>query len=267
MQTRSNNGIAGKCCVISGASRGIGKGLAVAFAAEKARVAVLDIREDAAQTVADEITAAGGEALAIGCDVSDLIRLAEAQQRVVDRFGPAEILINNAAIFRTGPLEEFNLNDWNLMLSVNLTGYFLCSQIFGRDMIGAGRGSIINIASLSAEAVVPNMGPYSAAKAAVTALTKQFAIEWGPKGIRCNAVHPGMIETPATQAAYSDPERRKGREQAVPLGRTGLPEDIAQAAIFLAGDQAAYINGATLMVDGGFGENLINLVPRLPSAQ
>lgn len=255
----------GKTCVVTGAGSGIGRGIALAMAENGAKVAVLDVNEAGASETVSMIKAAGGRTVAIHCDTSDESSVQQACDVIAAKLGAADILVNNAAIFRTGALEDFSLSDWNAMVAVNFTGYFLCSKTFAKAMIAAGKGTIVNIASLSAIAVVPNMGPYSAAKAAVTSLTKQMAVEWGPKGIRCNTVHPGMVETPATAAAYENPMSRKGRENAVPLGRVGTPNDIAEAVAFLASDRAAYINGAEITIDGGFGQNLIGLVPRLPS--
>jgi NAD(P)-dependent dehydrogenase (short-subunit alcohol dehydrogenase family) len=253
-----------KVCVVTGAGSGIGQAIAAACAEAGAQVAVLDIQAQNAATSAERIIAQGGRAVAVTCDTSCEESLDHAAKHIAQTLGSAQILINNAAIFRSGPLESFSLSDWNRMLSVNLTGYFLACRRFAQPMLATGEGKIVNIGSLSAESVVPNMGPYSAAKAAVVALTRQMALEWGPRGIRCNVVHPGMIETPATAAAYVDSTSRKARERAVPLGRVGRPEDIAQAAVFLASDQSAYVHGAELTVDGGFGRNLIGLIPRLP---
>lgn len=254
----------GKVCAVTGAGSGIGKAIALACAAEGASVAVLDINGPNAQATTEAIIAQGGQAIAVSCDTASEDSVEAAATQIEERLGAAGILINNAAIFRTGPIEDFSLLEWNRMLSVNFTGYFLTCRRFARPMLAAGSGVIVNVGSLSAETVVPNMGPYSAAKAAVVAMTRQMAIEWGPRGLRCNVLHPGMIETPATAAAYVDPASRLARQKAIPLGRIGQPSDIAGAAVFLASDSAGYVHGAELMVDGGFGKNLISLVPRLP---
>lgn len=259
-----SNDLKGKVCVVTGAGSGIGRGIALACAAAGAKVAVLDIQESHAAEVAGLINGDGGQAMSVVCNVAEEDSVIAARALVSNQLGTADVLINNAAIFRTGPLECFALADWNAMLAVNFTGYFLCCKQFVLPMLKAESGVIVNVGSLSAEAVVPNMGPYSAAKAAIVALTKQMAVEWGPRGIRCNVVHPGMIETPATAAAYANPKSRAARVRAVPLGRIGTPEDIAEAAVFLASDRSAYISGAELTVDGGFGRNLFGLVPRLP---
>jgi len=256
-----------KICVVTGAGGGIGRGIASACADSGGIVAVLDINEQSANATAAQIVDRGGRAISLVCNTASEKSIDSAASIIERELGSADILINNAAIFRSGQLESFSLADWNLMLSVNFTGYFLSCQRYARTMLASGKGSIVNIGSLSADSVVPNMGPYSAAKAAVVALTRQLAIEWGPRGIRCNVVHPGMIETPATAAAYIDPASRVAREKAVPLGRIGQPSDIAEAVVFLASDQATYIHGAELMVDGGFGKNLVSLVPRLPANQ
>jgi glucose 1-dehydrogenase len=259
------NDLEGRICVVTGAGSGIGRAVATACAEAGGLVAVLDIQQQNAEATADAIKAQGQNAIAVHCDMSSEDSIESAAQHVEKTLGSVDVLINNAAVFQTGPIETFSLADWNRMLSVNLTGYFLSCRRFVVPMLAAGKGTIVNIGSLSAESVVPNMGPYSAAKAAVVAMTRQMAIEWGARGVRCNVLHPGMIETPATAAAYVDPASRLAREKAVPLGRIGRPSDIADAAVFLASERSAYVHGAELMVDGGFGKNLVNLVPRLPS--
>ena len=148
------------------------------------------------------------------------------------------------------------------MLAVNLTGCFIVAQAFGRQMLAQGRGSVIHMASIAAAFPTGNAGAYSVAKAGVAMLTRQLAMEWAPQGARSNAVCPGMTMTPLTVAAYTSPGQTEARNKAIPAGRIGLPEDIAEAVLFLASERSAYTNGAELTVDGGFTRNLMGLVPR-----
>ncbi len=257
-------GLAGRICVVTGAGSGsgIGRAIALGFAAQRARVAVLDRNLEGAQATAAEITQRGGQALAIGCDVSDPASVGAAAERSESAFGPCDILVNGAGVLRPGALESLTLEEWNAVLAINLTGYFLCSQNFGRQMRSKGRGALVHIASIAASHANTNGGAYAVAKAGVAMLSRQLALEWAPFGIRSNAVSPGMTLTPMTEAAYTVPGTAEPRNQAIPAGRVGLPKDIADAVLFLASDRADYITGEELVVDGGFTRNLLGLVPR-----
>jgi NAD(P)-dependent dehydrogenase (short-subunit alcohol dehydrogenase family) len=145
---------------------------------------------------------------------------------------------------------------------VNLTGYLIAAQAFGPGMIKAGRGSIIHIASIAGTNTQPRSGAYSASKAGVLQLSKQLAVEWGPRGVRSNAILPGLIRTPLSAAFYENKEFEEKRKALVPARRIGEPDDIAQAALFLASDRAAYVNGAEILVDGGLNTVLMEMVPR-----
>ena len=257
-------GLSGRVCVVTGAGSGIGRSIAMAFAASGARVAVLDRDTQGSAGTVEAIRLAGAQAVAvaIACDVSDESSVNAAAQRSAAELGPCDVLVNNAGVLRPGPLATLSLAEWNSVLAVNLTGYFLCSQVFGQQMRATGKGALVHIASIASEHATAFGGAYSVAKAGIAMLSRQLAVEWGQQGIRSNTVCPGMILTPLTQAIYDQPGTLERRSQAVPVGRIGRPEDIAEAVLFLASDRAAYISGEDLTVDGGFTRVLMSLVPR-----
>lgn len=255
--------LTGKVSVVTGGGSGIGAACALALAAVGSHVAVLDKSGATARATADAILASGGKAVFIECDVSDKSAVGEAAGEVEARFGRCNVLVNNAGIIRAGSLATLSLDDWNLLLSINLTGYFLCAQAFGAQMRGAGRGgSIVNMASVASNHATPVAGAYSVAKAGVQMLSRQLAIEWGGDGIRSNCVNPGLILTPLSQSMYDRPGIREQREAMVPAGRIGTPEDVAEIVLFLASERSAYINGEEITVDGGMVRNLMSLIPR-----
>ena len=254
-------GLRGRVCVVTGGGSGIGRAIAVALAAQGAAVAILDWNEAGAEETLALVLAAGAEGLALACDVSDQASVESACVAMRERLGDAQVLVNNAAMSRPAPLASLALADWNALLAVNLTGYFLCSQVFGRAMRARGEGALVHVSSIGADCTIPFGGAYSVAKAGVTMLSGQLAVEWGVDGVRSNAVHPGFVRTPRTQAAYEQPGAMERRSAAVPSRRIGLPEEIAAAVVFLASLRASYVNGAELVVDGGFTRNLLGLIP------
>ena len=264
--TKDTSGLAGRVCVVTGAGSGIGRGIALALAKEGGRIAVLDLNAEGTKATVAEIKARGGEAVAFTCDTSDAASVAAAAAQSAAVLGPCDVLVNNAGILRPGALDVLTLDEWNKVLSVNLTGYFLCAQTFGKQMRNKGEGknggTMVHIASIAAEHATALAGAYSVAKAGVEMLSRQLAVEWGPHGIRSNAVHPGMILTPMSQAFYDQPGVTERRSEAVPAGRIGVPDDIAQAVVFLASDRSAYISGQSLTVDGGFTRMMMGLIPR-----
>lgn len=255
-------GLAGRIGVVTGAGSGIGRAIAIALAAQGVKVAVLDRNASGAEASVSEISRQGGSAVAIACDVSDPASVAAAAERSAAAYGPCDIVVNNAGVLRPGALDTLTLAEWNAVLAVNLTGYFLCAQTFGAQMRGKGKGALVHTASIAATHANANGGAYAVAKAGVAMLSRQLAIEWGGFGIRSNCVSPGMTLTPMTHAAYTLPGTEQRRNQAIPAGRVGQPQDIADAVLFLASDRADYITGEELVVDGGFTRNLLSLVPR-----
>ena len=262
MDTRDPFGMLERVCVVTGAGSGIGQGVAVTLAGEGALVALLDIDEQGLARTRELIENAGGTCTTIVCDVSSPESVEAACQTVHKCYGDAHVLVNVAGIVRRGPMESLALKDWNHVLGINLNGYFLCAQAFGRGMLARGEGAIIHLTSVMAEFPSPYTGAYSVAKAGTRMLSRQLAVEWGPRGVRSNCVAPSLVITPLSQATYDLPGVHEARCGTVPLGRIGLPEDMAQAVLFLASPRASYINGADLAVDGGFIPNLTTLVPR-----
>lgn len=228
--------------VVTGGARGIGAAIVERLRADGLEVIVLDV-----------IPSAG----VVQCDVSD----ADAVAAVAADIGPIDVLINNAAIWRFAPLEDVPIGDFDRVIAVNVRGPFLCSQAFGRGMLGRRHGSIINIVSIAAALADPAVGAYSASKAGLLALTRQTAVEWGPRGVRCNAVGPGLIPTDGA-GVYDNAEVRGQRARAVPLQRLGAPAEVAEVVAFLSSERAAYVNGQVIYVDGGFSHTLMATLPR-----
>jgi NAD(P)-dependent dehydrogenase (short-subunit alcohol dehydrogenase family) len=252
----------GKVCVVSGAAGGIGSAIAQVLGGSGARLALLDRDEEKCHALAQSLSANGVEALAVACDIGDLDSVRGAVERVEASYGAADVLVNNAGLLRPGGIEEIGLEAWNAMLRVNLTGYMLCSQQFGRGMLKKGAGAIVHVASVAAHHPQTYSGAYSPGKAGVAMLSKQLAAEWGPRGIRSNTVCPGMIRTPLSAAFYENGDIERRRSAMTASRRIGEPADIADVVAFLASTRAAYVNGAEIVVDGGLESMLMDLVPR-----
>ncbi|KMO18029.1 SDR family NAD(P)-dependent oxidoreductase [Methylobacterium platani] len=251
----------GRVCVVTGAGGGLGQAVALGFARAGARLVLLDREAEAMAGIAAEVEQCGAEVLALACDVTDPGSL-EAAAVQARELGPCAVLVNNAALMRPGPLETLPITEWNALLAVNLTGYFLAAQIFGRQMRERGDGAIVHVASISGRHPQGFSGAYSVSKAGIVMLSRQLATEWGPAGIRSNVVSPGFVVTPLSQPFYDAPGVRECRSAVVPLGRIGAAEDIRDAVLYLASDRAAYVTGDEITVDGGFGRVLMNLIPR-----
>lgn len=255
-------GLAGKVCVVTGAASGIGAAVAQELAEAGARVALLDRDEAGAQRMAERLRLQGATAQAVTCDIGDADSVANAAQKVQDSLGSAYALINNAGLLRPGGLAEVSMADWQAVLNVNLTGYWLCARTFAEPMRQAREGAIVNVASISALFPQTASGAYSASKAGVLQLSRQMAVEWGPQGLRSNAICPGMIRTALSAKFYEEPGFEARRAAVTASRRIGEPQDIANVALFLASPRAAYVNGAELLVDGGMSCMLMDMVPR-----
>ena len=252
----------GRVCAVTGAASGIGASVAERLAQQGARVALLDRDAQGLQRMHDKLQAQGAQVLAITCDISHADSVHAAADKVQSTWGCAYALINNAGLLRSGGLADVSLDDWNAVLAVNLTGYLLCARAFGAAMRAAGEGSIINVASISGLFPQSHSGAYSASKAGVLQMSRQLALEWGPQGVRSNAICPGMIRTALSAKFYEEPGFEAKRAAVTASRRIGEPQDIADVAIFLASPRSGYVNGAELVVDGGMSCMLMDMVPR-----
>ena len=251
--------------VVTGAARGIGSAIAQRLSDAGYAVAIWDFNGDGAAAKAAELTAAGRRAISAQVDVANESQVNAAAQAAETAFGPPCLLVNNAGIRHREPLETLARASWDREIATNLTGPFVCTQVLGGRMLAAGKGAIINIASMSGSYGQAMRGAYTPSKADIIGLTSLTAVEWGGRGIRCNAISPGMISTPAHVEAYSNEELKTAREAMVPLGRIGDGNDIADVVVFLASNAARYINGANIPVDGGVTKALLALMP-VPTA-
>ncbi len=239
-----------RVALVTGASRGIGRAIAEQLAADGHRVAVNYIRsEDEAEAVAEKIRAGGGEAKSVGADVGSDEAVAGLFQEVESSLGPVEILVNSAGITRDGLLLRMKVTDWDDVLATNLRSVFLCTKVALRPMVKARWGRVISVTSVAGISGNAGQANYSAAKAGIIGFTKAVAKEVGSRGITVNAVAPGFIETDMT--AELDDATRAEVKRRVSVGRFGTPQEIAFAVGYLAGEQAGYVNGQVVVVDGG----------------
>lgn len=243
----------GKKVWVTGASRGLGRAIALGFAASGADVALTARSADAVERVADEVRELGREALVLTGSVSDGQQVEAAVNAMQERWGRLDALVNCAGvspIFKKAQYVEDE--EWRHVIDVNVTGTFLCAREAGRLMLEAGSGAVVNVSSIHGQVGMARMAPYSASKGAVDALTRTLALEWAEQGVRINALSPGYFETDMTEALRDHEKWRAHLLERIPLGRFGAPEDLVSAALFLASDASAFMTGSNVVVDGGW---------------
>ncbi|MCC7486158.1 MAG: glucose 1-dehydrogenase [Burkholderiales bacterium] len=251
MQQDTPRRFAGKVAIVTGAGNGIGVPLATRLAAEGAAVVLADKDLAAAEKVCADIVAGGGRAAACRVDICVPQQVEAMTAFCRERFGPAHIMMNNAGIGGQRHFLETPLETLQKLLSTNLVGTFLCAQAAARDMAGLGGGAIVNFSSHSGLLGSSGRAAYAASKSGIIGMTRVMAVDLAAHGIRVNAVAPGTVATPRIRASHND-ERREAWLKAIPMARYGEPHEIAAAAIFLASEDAAYVTGQTIAVDGGF---------------
>jgi len=242
----------GKVAVVVGGTSGIGRAIAHGFAEAGADVIPTSRRAEQVETTAREIEQLGRRSLRVTSDVSDRESLESVLSEAVQAFGRVDILVNSAGRTKRAPTIDFPEEDWNAILDTNLTGTLRACQVFGKQMLKQESGSIINIASLSTFVALYEVAAYSASKAAVGSLTKSLALEWSSRGVRVNAIAPGVFRTALNQKLLDETERGHEFRLRTPMKRFGNVEELAGAAIFLASDAASFVTGEVLVVDGGF---------------
>ncbi len=248
---KSEQLLAGRVAIVTGGNQGIGLAISRALAGAGAQVVIANRDAARGERAAAALRAARLRAVGFPVDVTRRPSVQALVDGVLRRFRHIDILVNNAGVHVRNETERLTDAEWERLLGVNLTGTFLCSQIVGRHMIRRRRGAIVNLASMAAAIALPRGTAYCAIKAAVAHFSSALACEWGKYGVRVNAVAPGAVHTRMSEEVWQDPARRRFNTQQTPLGRWGRPQDVAAAVLYLASDQAAYVTGHVLYVDGG----------------
>ncbi len=243
--------LAGRVAVVTGGSQGIGLAISRTLGEAGAQVVIANRDATRGERAAAGLRGRGLRALAVPVDVTQRSSVQAMVDALLRRFRRIDILVNNAGVHVRNETERLTDAEWERLIGVNVTGTFLCSQIVGRHMIRRRRGAIVNLATMGAAIALPRGTAYCAAKAAVAQFTSALACEWGQFGVRVNAVAPGAVRTAMSEEVWQDPPRRRFTTQQAPLGRWGRPEDVAAAVRYLVSDEASYVTGHILYVDGG----------------
>lgn len=251
MQSDPLFSVAGQVVLVSGASRGIGRAIAAGFAERGATVVITGREEATLFATAAEIAMPDGPVHPMVCDVADPQAIARLVEQVIARFDRVDTLVNVAGVNRRKPAEELTEEDYDFVMDINLKGCWLLSQAVGRHMLARGVGNQINIASLNTDRPLVWVLPYAMSKAGVGHMTQALAVEWGPRGVRVNAIAPGFILTDLTQKLWSSPTMQAWKDEVTPQQRLGASEDMVGTAIFLASPASAFMTGQVLYVDGG----------------
>lgn len=241
----------GKVAVVTGGASGIGRGIAREFASLGATVVIADLEEEQAEEAAGEIRGSGGKAKALQVDVTSEESVAGLFGRVVEEYGTVDVLVNSAGTGCMSAIDELIIEEWEMVIDVNLKGTFLCIREASKIMKEKGRGKIINLSSINETVPLAGEIPYCASKGGVMMMTRAAALELGPCGIHVNALAPGAIDTPLMDEVLQIPEIREGILRQIPFGRLGTPADVARAAVFLASELSDWVTGHSLYVDGG----------------
>lgn len=242
----------GKVALVTGASRGIGKSIAIALAEFGADVAVAARTVEALEQTAKEIEATGRKSVVVPCDVTDSSQVDSAVQKTIDELGGLEIVVNNAGGSRfMSPLIGVREEGWDKAITANLKSAFLVSKAVGTHLLNQQRGSVINISSVAGVHGSPTLSFYSAAKHGMIGLTRSLAKEWAPLGVRVNAISPGAVDTDIWGSLADDPQFVEMSVSQIPMGRWGKPDEIASAAVFLASDASSFMTGGNIVIDGG----------------
>jgi gluconate 5-dehydrogenase len=248
--------VADQVVLVSGGSRGIGRAIAEGFARRGAKVIITGREKSTLEQTAAAISSPDSAVTPLVCDVAEPKAIARLMPAVLERFGRIDTLLNVAGVNRRMPAEKLSEADWDFILDINLKGPFLLSQAAGRVMLERGAGSQINIVSLNNDRPLKGVMPYAVSKAGLGHMTRALGLEWGPRGVRVNAIAPGFVLTDLTRKLWSQPKMQAWGEANTPLKRLGQPEDMLGAALFLASAASAWMTGQVLFVDGGFSAGL-----------